>query len=262
MLATLYLTCENAPMERVPREWTVMTWNIQGRAKTDLDRIVEEIRRHEPDVVALQEIRKGQAEYLARHLSMRFAWALKHWMFYPFFKRWAEGAAILSPHVLDAAGHSVISDETSRRKWERRIVQFALVGRADSSAYRLYNVHLSPQEAAASRREEAVAVTEIVTEHGDAPPAIVLGDFNDDDDPYVIYTLPGIEHVTPPPTNPAAGPTKVIDHILLPSEASAVSVTVPAGGDRWDNVSDHLPVTSSFLLDWIVGDWPGAVEPG
>ncbi len=49
-------------VETVGLEWTVLTWNIQGTKRTDLDRVAEVIAAEQPDVVALQEVRKPQAE--------------------------------------------------------------------------------------------------------------------------------------------------------------------------------------------------------
>jgi len=134
-------------------------------------------------------------------------------------------------------------------------MQFCLVGRPDTSAYRIYNLHLSPGEASADRRAEAVRASEIIDEHGDAPPAIVAGDFNDDTDPTIVFALPGIEHLVPAPTHPAHQPTKVIDHVLLPTDAANVTSTVPGGGPDWAALSDHLPVTVRFDLDWVEGDF-------
>lgn len=236
------------------REWCVTTWNIRGTARPDLDELAAIVGADEPDVVAIQEIRHGQAAELARLLGMRFTWARKHWPWTPLLRRTAEGAAIMTPHALDAAGHTEISEGASSWTYRRRIAQWALVGRADATAYRVYNVHLSPHDRRAERRAEAVRVAGIVAEHGESPPAIVAGDFNDGDDPSVIFALPGVEHVVPPPTNPADEPTQVLDHVLLPPDATDVAVSVPGGGPDWAARSDHLPVTVRFTMRWVRGD--------
>lgn len=233
----------------------MLTWNVRGSARPDIVRIAELIRAEAPDVVTLQEVRKAQAAELAAALRMKFTWALKHYPWTPLLRGAAEGMAILSPHALDAAGHSELSSGRSAWTYRRRIGQWALVGRGDASAYRVYNAHLSPHELAFERRSEAVTLADIVASHGDAPPAIVAGDLNDDTDASVIYALPGVEHLTPPPTNPADEPTAVLDHVLLPPDARDVAVTVPAGGPSWAELSDHLPVTVRFSLDWVQGDW-------
>ncbi len=237
------------------REWCVVTWNIQGAKRTDLRRIAEVLDEARPDAVLIQETRRAQARELADRLGMRVEWAYKHWALTPFFTQFAEGAAILTPHFLSSTGDSVISSTTSRRTWRRRIVMWGLVERDDQTAYRVYNAHLTPHDAAAERLAEAGRISEIVEAAGDAPPAVVGGDFNDVDQPELLDALPGVEHVRPAPTNPASAPMHVIDHVLLPVEATGVTVDVPPGGPEWRNVSDHLPVIVRFRLRWVRGEF-------
>jgi len=228
--------------------WCVLTWNVHGSAKPDVDALAVAIRTESPDIVVLQEIRKSQAEALGTALTMRYSWVLKH---SPYTKAMAwrsEGMAIMTPHLLDAAGHSEISDEQPMRSWKRRIAQWALIGRPDRSMVMIYNAHLSPHDDAESRRSEAARVSEIVAAIGDDPPAIVAGDFNDADDPTIIEALPGTEHVVPSNSNPSDHPTQLLDHVLIPTDAIDVSVSVPNGGSDWAALSDHLPVTVRFSL--------------
>ncbi len=224
-----------------------MTWNLQGSKRTDLERVAAEIHDRRLDVVLLQEIRRPQATTLATHLGLVHEWAFKHHPFWPFFPGRAEGAAILTPHALSDRGEEVISDATSRWNWRRRIVMWASVRRDDASI-RVMNAHLSPHDLRDERRVEAdriAAIAESLSE----PPALVLGgDFNDHGDPEPIERLPGVEHVPSPPTNPADDPRHVLDHVLLPPDATDVELEVPAGGRQWDDVSDHLPVTVGFTL--------------
>lgn len=240
-------------VETTGLEWAVLTWNLQGTKHTNVERVADVISGESPDVVVLQEVRRNQAVELAERLRMKFTWSFKHHPFSPFFPSRAEGAAILTPHALDAAAHTVISQTTSRRSYKRRIAQWALVGRPDTSAYRVYNAHLSPHDRPDQRRLEAIRIAGLVAEHGEHPPAIVAGDFNDAGEPIVIATLPGVEHVAPPATNPSQAPVDCLDHVLVPAEARDVSVSVPAGGDEWAKLSDHLPVTVRFTLDWVQG---------
>ena len=242
-------------MSTETRTWTVTTWNVRGTAKPDLESVAAAIEAESPDVVLLQEVRQSQVRKLAERLRMRYTWALKHYPFTPLLKDAAEGLAIMTPHALDAAGHSEISDGRTTWTYKRRIAQWCLVGRPDTSAYRVYNVHLSPGDDTLPRRTEATVVTELISAHGDAPPAIIGGDFNDDTDATIIFALPGVEHLTPSFTNPALTPTQVLDHVLLPADATNVTTTVPAGGPEWAALSDHLPVTVRFDLDWVVGDF-------
>ncbi len=244
-------------METIGREWTVLTWNIQGRKRTDLERLAVVISSESPDVVVLQEARKPQARKLADRLSMTQCWAEKHHLFRPLFPGWAEGAAILTPHRLTSADHAQVSSETSKRSYRRRIVQWATITRDDASGYRVYNAHLSPHDLSTQRLAEATRIAEIAESHGDAPPTVVAGDLNDAGEPQIIAALPGIEVLSAPLTNPSRSPTQALDHVLVPHEATDVSIGVPTGGDEWAELSDHLPVTVRFTLDWVAGGFAG-----
>jgi len=244
-------------MRTIGREWTLLTWNIQGTKRTDPDRLAEVISAESPDVIVLQEIRKPQARKLAERLSMTHCWAEKHHPFRPFFPGWAEGAAILTPHTMTDADHAQISDASSKRSYRRRILQWATVTRDDASGYRCYNAHLSPHDMGAQRLAEARRIADIVTSHGDAPPAVIAGDLNDAGEPQIIATLPGIEVLSAPLTNPASAPTQALDHVLVPVDATDASVGAPSGGDDWAALSDHLPVTVRFTLDWVDGGFAG-----
>ncbi|HSL75202.1 MAG TPA: endonuclease/exonuclease/phosphatase family protein [Ilumatobacteraceae bacterium] len=228
--------------------WTVMTWNVHGSHEPDPHALATAIQAEAPDVVVVQEIRRRQADAVASALSMRYSWALKHAPYTRLLPSRYEGMAIMTPHAIGAAAHSEISDDVGMRSWRRRIAQWALIGRPDRSLMTVVNLHLSPHDDAEARRREAQRVGEIVERIGDEQPTVVAGDFNDADDPTIVDLLPGVEHVEPAPTNPAAAPTQVLDHVLLPPAARDVAVTVPAGGDDWAAISDHLPVTVRFRL--------------
>jgi endonuclease/exonuclease/phosphatase family metal-dependent hydrolase len=243
------------PVSPSTSEWSVLTWNVHGSAQPDVGALAAAIRAESPDVVVLQEIRKRQATALATTLRLRYSWSLKHRP-YTIAMWWrAEGMAIMTPHLLDAVGHTEVSDEEPMRSWRRRIAQWGLVGRPDRSMVMIYNLHLSPHDDADSRRDEAARVHALVATIGDDPPAVVAGDFNDADDPTIIDLLPGVEHVAPAMSNPADAPTQSLDHVLLPADAHGVSVSVPGGGPAWAAISDHLPVTVRFTL-------PSGVTPG
>ena len=225
-----------------------MTWNLHGSERPDLDAVADVIRSEAPDVLVLQEVQRRQAAALGAALTMRYTWAVKH---YPYTRlMWwrGEGLAIMTPHLLDAAGHSELSDGRPMRSWRRRIAQWALVGRADRSLVMVYNAHLSPHDDDDARRAEAGRLSEIVGAIGDDPAPIVAGDFNDGDDPSIIDLLPGREHVVPSATSPADDPRRVLDHVLVPDDATDVTVGVPPGGAEWAAISDHLPVTVRFVL--------------
>ena len=240
-------------MERAGREWTALTWNLQGTKRTDLDRVAAVIAAEQPDVVALQEVRKPQAAALATRLDMTSVWDVKHNPWRPFFPRRAEGAALLTPHSLRNADHRHISDARSKRNYRRRIVQWAVIERADDLAYTVFNIHLSPHDMREERRAETERITGLARSFGATAPLLMVGDLNDTGSPEIIAMLPGIEMLAPPPTNPSEHPTVSIDHVLVPPEATGVSVSAPAGGPAWAELSDHLPLTVRFTLDWVEG---------
>lgn len=229
-------------------EWTVTTWNVHGSERPRVRDLAPRISERSPDVVALQEVRWWQAHRLACVLGMKVYWRRKHYPFGRLGFPFAEGAAVLSPHGLRTTGVRVISEDHPTTSYRRRIAQWAVIARPDGSAIRLFNVHLSPGELRDDRRSESVRVASLASELGPAPPTVVAGDFNDHDEPEVIELLPGVEHLRPPPTNPADGPHQVLDHVLLPASARAVSTSVPAGNAEWAAMSDHLPVTVRFQL--------------
>jgi endonuclease/exonuclease/phosphatase family metal-dependent hydrolase len=227
--------------------WTITTWNVHGSTRPSIDALAEAISTESPDVVAVQEIRACQARSLARTLAMRRVWALKHFPYSPLVFWAGEGLALLSPHRLSDAGHVELS--LNQRPWDyrRRIALWCDVER-DGERLRVYDVHLDSEPDVHERRAQASRLAHLVATHA-APRVVIAGDLNDDTDTAVIDALPGIEHVDPlPPTNPATVPTKRLDHVLMPPDATAVSVTVPGGGDAWAELSDHLPVTARFTL--------------
>lgn len=238
-------------------EWTVFTWNLQGSRRTDMGRVVEVIGAESPDVVAVQEVRRSQAAELADALAMSHEWVFKHHPLLPFLPDRAEGAALFTPHSLGQVSSAVVSRTTSRRSYRRRVAQWGVVSRADATGYRVLNVHLSPHDRPDDRLGEARRIAQIAQGFGDAPPIVVAGDLNNDGEPSVTAALPGVEHVTPGPTNPSSDPVQRLDHVLLPAEATAVSTSVPGGGRDWSDLSDHLPVTVRFGLDWVRGDIVG-----
>ena len=218
----------------VERSWTITTWNVRGTKQPDPSALAAVLRRETPDVIAIQEIRRGAADALAGELGMDHSWALKHYPFTPLIRGAAEGLAILTPHALAQTGHQVISDAGSTWTYRRRIAQWATVSRTDASGYRIYTAHLSPGDRSAERLAEANRIAAIASVHGDAPAAVVTGDFNDANDTSIIAALPGVEAIAPPFTNPASMPSQTLD---------------------WSALSDHLPVTVRFTMDWVAGDF-------
>jgi endonuclease/exonuclease/phosphatase family metal-dependent hydrolase len=227
------------------RRWSVTTWNVHGSEGPPVDRLAVAIAGQSPDVVAVQEIRHAQAKALAKALGMRLHWSQKHYPYSPLMYWKAEGLAILTPHRLASTDDAELTLSESRSSYMRRIVQWGDVER-DGAALRLYNTHLSSENAIYERRAEAARLAHLVRTHRIAGTFAIAGDFNDDTDVAVIAAMPGIEHLPAPYTNPSEAPTQALDHVLLPPDAVDVSMSIPAGGAEWAELSDHLPLTVRF----------------
>ncbi len=80
--------------------FAIVTWNLQGSRGVDAEGMSGVLDAVRPDVIALQEVERGQARRLAAALgdaSMR--WAFKHFS----WRTWPEGLAVLTPHRLTSA---------------------------------------------------------------------------------------------------------------------------------------------------------------
>ena len=130
--------------------WRVLTWNIQGSHRTNLDVVAEVIAGYKPDVVALQEVRRPQARGLARRLGWRIVWTRKHYPYSPLVWWRAEGLALLTPHAVSDLICVSISPGVSTWTYLHRVAMAATVTRrgADSDVsspdvLRTVNTHLA-----------------------------------------------------------------------------------------------------------------------
>ena len=153
-----------------------MSWNLRGAAKPRLDSVVEIVQAHEPDVLALQEVRRGQARRIAGLLGWRRpAWALKH---NPYWPAWwlAEGLALLSHHRLAVHPPVVLTPEINRRTFRRRILLPAEVLLEDDQRVLVIDAHLSSGDDDELRR--AAGRTTSLSILPDSLPTVFVGDLN------------------------------------------------------------------------------------
>ena len=180
-----------------------------GPISTALPRV---ITAEQPDVVVLQEARRPAGRTRSPPaLGMDHIWNEKHHPFRPAAARSRRRGG--DPVAARAARRPItvaISDVTSKRSYRRRIVQWAIVERADHSAYRVFNAHLSPHDM--SRRAARRGATHRrarASRSATSPPTIVAGDLNDDGIPRDHRgAARGSRCSTPPPTNPSERPTQ------------------------------------------------------
>lgn len=225
--------------------WRVLTWNIHGAGRPNLDVVAKVINGYAPDVVALQEVRHAQARGLARRLHWRAVWTRKHHPYSPVVWWRTEGLSLMTPHAIAELTSVAISTGVSTWTFRHRVAMAATVARG-SDNLRIGNTHLetrSPDERIAQARR-SVAIM------GDRRPVVVAGDLNAVDEAEVIREFGVLGLVDPggDPSNPSICPTRRLDYVLVPEVADVTARLTPEGGEQWRELSDHLPVLVEFTV--------------
>lgn len=233
--------------------WRVTTWNLLGSADPDAGAIAARLADLDADVVALQEVRRGQAHRIAKNLRWGVVWRRKHYPYSPLVWWRAEGLAVLSRHHMS----DVRRDTLSRREpiwiYRHRVMVSVRVHRG-TSALRVHDLHLASDDADA-RVAQAVRAVDAARAYAhrtgtSGAPVVVCGDLNAADEPAVLGALgalgvrdPGGAH-----SEPADAPRQRLDYVLVPEHARAATSSTPPGGPDWRQLSDHLPVTATFTV--------------
>ena len=239
--------------------WRVLTWNILGAKNGDPVAIAAHVRRSNPDVVALQEIRRRQAKELASLLGWNMVWRRKHYPFSPLVWWRAEGQALIAPTRLVDARHYVLSRGASAWTYRHRIMLAATVERG-SDRLRVCNVHLSSSDAderiAQARRAAQFIAAEL------AVLRVVCGDMNAANELEVIreFHAVGVRDTGGDFTNPSRAPAQRLDYVLVSENAKVSAIDTPDGGDEWAALSDHLPVLVEFSAEGFLQ--PEVYVPG
>lgn len=225
--------------------WRVLTWNIHGAGRPNLDVVAKVINGYAPDVVALQEVRHAQATGLARRLHWRTVWTRKHHPYSPVVWWRTEGLSLMTPHGITELTSVAISTGVSTWTFRHRVAMVATVARGTDNL-RIGNTHLetrSPDERIAQARRSAAII-------GDRRPVVVAGDLNAVDESEVIREFGVLGLVDPggDASNPSIWPTRRLDYVLVPESADVTARLTPEGGERWHQLSDHLPVLVEFII--------------
>lgn len=229
----------------------IVTWNLQGRERPDLDEVADVLAGWQPDVVALQEVQRGQARALARRLGWEVAWRFKHWpVVVP-----PEGLALLSPTPLGEVRRAHLAARWQPWSWRRRIAVAATVDGPDGPVV-LVNTHLGAGVGDDERVRQARRTIDLL----DGRPGCVVGDLNTAPGSPVLrcYADAGLrdgwDEARPGeacPTNWRPGPrdvppTQRLDYVLVADGLAVGRAEVPGAGDpgfaRFGALSDHLPL--------------------
>jgi endonuclease/exonuclease/phosphatase family metal-dependent hydrolase len=233
-----------------------LTWNLHGAGRPDLSAVAALLRETGADVVALQEVRRAQADRLARELGVVSAsWTLKHQRYGPFWRRHDEGLALLLPEKVSASS-LVLTPDVSTWTSRRRVAQVADL---PGLGLRVINTHLDAHDA--ERRAPQARTLGALVRDAAPRPCVVLGDLNarvDENgvfDPLLAVGLRDAWDVEAGAastsfTSPASAPGQRIDHVLVSASVDVHDVRVPTGD--WARWSDHLPVLAE--LELVPGD--------
>lgn len=253
------------------REMRVVSWNIHGASRPDLDDLANTIASFDADVIGIQEVRRHQARRLSSELGCHGVWVFKHNGYSRLLPRFAEGLAILSRHPMSHDGDTELGGPRPRTDFRRRVAMWATVEHPDTP-FHFVNTHLASGDDAEERVRQASDVRRLLRNglmhdchdddhrHDLQPelPAVVVGDLNDHREPAVVDTLAGesssdawvvaLDRSRNGLTNPSSAPHQRLDHVLVPREWSVSRIEVPDPADVWSRRSDHLPVIATVQM--------------
>ncbi len=247
--------------QAVSQTLRIMTYNTHGCVGMDgqlsVERICRVIARHDPDIVALQELDVcrsrslgvDQAERIARKLEMQFH-------FHPVFRFEDEqyGNAILSRYPMSIIKMAALPASPIRKDPEPRGALWVSV-ELNGLRVQLINTHLSiwPKERAAQAK--ALTGPEWLSHPDCKGPVILCGDFNAQPRSISYRRLCAVladcqkmllNH-RPRRTWLGRYPLTRIDHILLSSQWEVTDIEVPRTS-LTRVASDHLPLVVDLKI--------------
>lgn len=260
------MTLRSSPSAPVPvgHDWSVvtriLTWNLQGRERPDLDEVCAVIAAAMPDVIALQEVQRHQARAIAERLGWSVAWRFKHW---PLVVR-PEGLALLAPGPLRDVRTIHLAHRLRFWSWRRRIAVRATTEGPDGPVA-VVGTHLGAGVGDAERARQARLTAAGLVAGSTTMPGCVVGDLNTRPGSTVLaaYAAAGLRDAWDDarpgergPTNWAPGPrdaapTQRLDYVLVTPDLEVLSASLPAadepGFGRYGALADHLPLTVTVV---------------
>jgi endonuclease/exonuclease/phosphatase family metal-dependent hydrolase len=248
----------NAPVEALPSSARILTWNIHkgigADRRYDLGRIIDLARRHEPDIVALQEVdSRGRDPTNLPLAALKLALG----------SHAAEARTIVAED--GHYGHVLISrwplaeialHDVSIACREPRCAIEAVI-QSPRGAFRVIATHLGL--GMGERRRQIGKLVSLARAADPAQGCVMLGDFND----WHGEVRRALTHLMPAwsflRTFPARRPLFKLDRIFCrPAGALTQCWTDPEAR----RASDHLPVIADLMLEALTAGAPvlAAVE--
>ena len=242
----------NAPVEALPTSARILTWNIHkgigADRRYDLGRIIDLARRHEPDIVALQEVDSRGRDPTNLPLE-----ALKL----------ALGGHAAEARTIAAEdghyGHVLISrwpleqialHDVSIARREPRCAIDAVI-RSPRGGFRVIATHLGL--GLGERRRQIARLVALAREGDPAAGLVMLGDFNDwhgEVRRALDALLPAWSFLR---TFPARRPIFKLDRIFSRPPGALVQCWTDTDARH---ASDHLPVIADLALEALTGGRP------
>ncbi|HUX99007.1 MAG TPA: endonuclease/exonuclease/phosphatase family protein [Candidatus Deferrimicrobium sp.] len=232
-----------------------LTYNIHFGVGMDdqlnLERIVQNILRENPDIIGLEEVEQGRittqgvdmARWIAQQLGM-------HYYYYPAINEHAFGVALLSRYpILNVTAYNLPTIV-----WERVMVR-GTIQLNSTFLIDVFVTHLGLEDDNTTAQVQFILskTSEI------SRPKVLLGDFNLYDDTSQIQNVSLWFNDTakdylgvPGNTFPSwPGPDRRIDYIFATNFNTIINSTVitdmlPHVYAAWEYGSDHLPVTTTL----------------
>lgn len=249
-----------ASLVRAPVETSlrVVTYNVQAGAG-NLDRISDEIRALDADLVALQEVDVhwhqrsnfvDQATALARSLGVEVRFAPIYGVAGAEGRPMREfGVALLSRHPVERFRNDSLTRLSTQQTNPAPSLQPGLLNaivNVNGHRVRVLTAHLDFRADPAVRQAQVAEIVRVLDAQDG--PTILAGDLNATPEAAELRPLfSRLKDVwsarDPGHTYPAAAPTKRIDYILVSRHFTVGDARVPASA-----IADHRPVVASLTL--------------
>ncbi len=233
---------------------TVMMWNIHNGIgldfKFDLDRIAEEIKEIDPDILGLNEVDKGliktglidTGSYLAKKLDMYYYYGPSYYKHY--------GISLLSKYPFEKTENIALPRSPELNSEPRTLIRAEMS--IDGELWSFYVNHLSTKEE--DRILQVPFIVDVIEARDDRR-TVWMGDFNaqPDEEPYGLINTSGEmnfldthQKMKPTPSftgslNENAVPSKRIDYIFCSLDLVPSQVNV-----HCSKASDHCAVITKF----------------